>query len=374
MIFGTVSSAGHLPRAMVMARSVKEHMPESKVVIGIIEDTMPLEAAHCPYFDEAVLVKNMTMYPSYRKFFFQYRAKEAAGSSKAQVMKYIYDKYADEQLLVYMDSDMKVMSPLTELSAIAENHPVIITGHHINPDQFDYMQLPDFQVRGIYNSGFLAFKRHPVAEKYLNWWGKLCERNGYIEPGVYTDQVWLDLAHNYFDDVYALRHPGYNVGPWNIEERWNIDREGSKAYTIDGSALRCVHFASNFLEAASWIDESKGCIYNDIYNEYAEELEEMGQSRMSKIPWSYSFFTSGEQIADKAKTAYRKHYYDNPEIDNPFSLSNSFFMEEAGNSKGNKGAAPQPLKRGKKTRLKTKNIALKRLRSKRQKQSRAKRP
>lgn len=340
MIFGTVSSAGHLPRAMIMAKSIKDHMPGSRVVVGIIEETMPSAALHFPYFDEIILVKNICMYPNYRKFFFQYRVQEAAGSSKAQIMKYIYDKYTDEQLIVYMDSDMKVMAPFDELHAIADRHPIIITGHITNPDLFDAERLPIYRIHGIYNSGFLAFKRHPVAEKYLLWWAKLCERYGFIdhEQKIYTDQTWLDLAHNYFDDVYSLRHPGYNVGPWNMGERWNIDQVGPSTYTIDGSPLKCVHFSFNFLLAASWIDANKGRFYNDIFHEYSRELEAMGQSTIGKTPWSYGFYTSGELISDQARVAYRKNYYDNPEISNPFLLSNAFFVRE----RASDGAAASP--------------------------------
>lgn len=323
MIVGTVLSASHLPSAMIMAKSFKMNMPGSKVIAGIIEEEMPLSALQYPYFDEVVLVKNICMYPNYRKFFFQYGIEEAVSSSKAQVMNYIYDKYTDEQIIIYMDSDMKIMSPFDELSTIAENHPIIISGHFINPESFDFEWLSRLRESGIYNSGFLALKRDPVAKRFLLWWGKACERPGRYDQ--FKGQPWLDLAHNYFDDVYALRHPGYNIGHWNMMERWDIDCVGPNSYTIEGQPLRCIHFSSNYLLVSTWIDTDKGQIYNDIFNQYRAEMNELGQDAHDQLSWSYNNYSSGEKIADHARIAFSSNYYENPAIEDPFLLTNAFF-------------------------------------------------
>lgn len=333
MIVGTVSCVSYLPRAMIMAKSIKAQMPGCRVIVGIIEEEMPSSALQCPYFDEVVLVKNIYMYPNYRKFFFQYSIEEAVNASKAQIMNYIYDKYINEQIMIYMDSKMKVLSPLVEVPAIAEQHPIIITGNLINPDLFDFDWLSRLRESGIYNSGFLALKRHPSAKKFLLWWGKVCERFGYYDhdKNIYMDQQWLDLAHNYFDDVYALRHPGYNIGHWNMMERWDIDRVGPNSYTIEGQPLRCIQFSSNYLQASSWIDRidtNKGQIYSDIFDQYRAEMIELGERAHDQMPWSYNSYSSGEQIADHAIITFRKNYYDNPNIENPFLYSNAFFEPE----------------------------------------------
>jgi hypothetical protein len=347
MIVGTVLSANHLPKAMIMAKSFKKNMPGSKVVVGIIEEEMPLSALQYPYFDEVVLVKNICMYPNYRKFFFQYGIEEAVSCSKAQIMNYIYDKYTDEQIILYMDSDMIVMSPFDELSTIAENHPIIISGRFINPESFDFEWLSRLRESGIYYSGFLALKRHPEAKKFLLWWGKACERPGSYDHDQknHTDQPWLDLAHNYFDDVYALRHPGYNVGHWNMTERWDIDRVGPDSYTIEGQPLRCIHFSTNYLLVSSWIDTDKGQIYTDIFNQYRDEMIALGQVSYDQMTWSYNSYSSGEQIADHARTAFSNNYYENPAIENPFLLTNAFFEPDKAPDHDDMISAPrQPLK------------------------------
>ncbi len=172
MIFGTVTSASDLPKAMIMARSVKKYMPRSKVVVGIIEDKIPESALRFPYFNEVILMKHITTYTIYHKFFFQYTLQEAIRSCKAPIMKYIYYKYTDEDIMVYLDADMKVLGPFDELPAIVKEHPITVTGHFIYPETFDPDGMAEIRKSGLHHPGFVALNRHPVAEKYLLWWSK----------------------------------------------------------------------------------------------------------------------------------------------------------------------------------------------------------
>ncbi|WP_053377291.1 hypothetical protein [Paenibacillus sp. FJAT-27812] len=330
MIIGTVSSASRLPSAMILAKSVKKHMRESKVVVGIIEDSMPSEALIYPYFDEVVLIKDLGTYPDMQKFFFQYTAEEATRACRAPMMKHIYNKYTDEHLMLYMDAETKVVSPLEELAAAAANHPIILIGNVVHPETLDMDWLSGIRHRGIYHPGFLALKRHPDAERFLSWWSKLSENNSYYDHGSkrFADQAWLDLTHTLFDDVYALRHNGYLVTAENIMERWNIHQVSPEAYTIDGQPLRSIHVTDDFLHATSWIDSERGELFGSLFQDYSEERKGMAQRAVNSAPWSYSRFAGGEPIEDQTKEMFRRHYYVNPEIDNPFLLSNAFFTGE----------------------------------------------
>lgn len=331
MIVGTVCSAAHLPRAMVMARSVKQHMPDCKVVVGLVEENMIAEAWTFPFFDEVVLIKNICVFPNYYKFLFQYTPQEAAGSSKGLVMNYIYNKYTSEELMIYLDSDIKAMSPFEELPAMVERHPILIVGHLKDTSTFDMARLKHYRKCGIYNSGFIVFKRHPEAKRFIDWWVQKCERFGYFdyEQGIYTDQTWLDFAHNYFEDVYSIRHSGYNVGPWNMTERWNINALGNGQFTIDGVMLRCMHFSSHYDLVTGWMKPPYAQIYQSIYRTYTAELHEMGQEVLGKKQWSYSTFANGEPIHDSTRRNFRERHYELPQISNPYLLSNSYFQGQS---------------------------------------------
>jgi hypothetical protein len=330
MIIGTVSSASRLPSAMILAKSVKTHMRDSKVVVGIIEDSMPSEALICPYFDEVVLIKDLGTYPDMQKFFFQYTAGEAARACRAPLMKHLYNQYTEEQLIVYLDAETKVISPLEELTAASAIHPIILIGNVFRPETLDLDWLSGTRQRGIYHPGFLALKRHPAAERFLSWWSKLSENNSYYDQGSksYADQAWLDLTHTLFDDVYALRHYGYLVTAENIMERWNIQQVSPQSYTIDDQPLRSLHLTNDFQLATKWIDSERGELFGSLFQDYSEELQGMLQPAVNSAPWSYNCFASGEAIADQTKEMFRRYYYVNPEIENPFLLSNAFFTGE----------------------------------------------
>lgn len=334
MIIGTVTSAGDLPYAMVMARSVKQNMPDSKVVVGIIEDKIPESALRFPCFDEVILMKDLSSISHSHKFFFQYTVQEAIRSCKALVMKYIYDKYTAEEIMVYLDADMMLYGPLNELPAVLAEHPVVLTGHFIYPETLDPDHLEDVRKSGIHYSGFVALKRHAEAEKYLLWRSKLSAHHGYYdhEQNRFADQDWLDISHHFFEGIYSLRHAGYSVTSLNLIERWNIDQIREDFYVINEQPLRCLQFSPQFQLAAAWIDLGKGAKYNELYNRYLIEVKELERSNLRLSQWSYGCFSSGELITDETKRIFLKNYYENPEIENPFSLSNAYFRMEQENT------------------------------------------
>lgn len=342
MIFGTVISACYLPRAMILARSIKKHMPKSKIIVGLIEEEIPVSAFRFPYFDEVILMKYISPHSNYHKFFFQYTMQEAARACKAQVMKYMYNKFLIEDTIVYLDADMKVLGPFDELRAIVEKHPITIAGHYMYPETFDPDSLAEVRKSGIHHSGFVALKRHAVAEKYLHWWSKLSIHHGYFDQDKkrFADQDWLDLTQHFFDEVYLLRHAGYNVSSLNLIERWNINRIGED-YVIDNQPLRCLQFTPHLLQASSWIEPDKGKIYSELYYQYMSELKALELSDTGKKPWSYSCFSGGELITDETKRIFLKNYFENPEIENPFLLSNAYFNTDQ--TTENKVSLPIPL-------------------------------
>lgn len=79
MIFGTVIHAEHTDKAIMMAKSIKKHMPNGKVIIGVMEETMPNAAFGCPYFDEVVLMKDTDAYSNMKSFFPVHSSRSTAG-------------------------------------------------------------------------------------------------------------------------------------------------------------------------------------------------------------------------------------------------------------------------------------------------------
>ncbi|MGO4542466.1 hypothetical protein [Paenibacillus sp. 2TAB19] len=348
MIVGTVASARDLPNAIVLAKSVKEHMPGTKIVVGIVESTLPAHVSQCPYFDEVILMNNVLHYPNLSKFWFQYDEQEAKNASKAPLMSYIYDRYVQEHLLVYLDSNTRIYSPLSELIEIPKQHPIVIAGHHTNSDFMEWDWQMEAGKAGIYSSGMVALTRHSEAKRFLAWWSKISERYAGNEYS------YLDLAPIYFDNVHTLRHNGYGIEHRNLVERWNIEQIAKDAYTVNGKPLRFIHFSPELAAAARWLDDNKAWKYSQIYQSYALEVAEAANGLGTAMSWSFGSFASGEIIDKEAKQAFRSNYYDNPVIDNPFQLNNGFFQPGASyyRSSSNVDLRPSRKPLRKKNRLK----------------------
>lgn len=333
MIIVTVSTASRLAQAILLGKTAKEQMPSVRIVVGVVEEFLPYEAALSPYIDEFVLIRNINVFPSFEKFMFQYTPTEACGASKSLVMKYAYEKYIDEEYFVYMDSDIRVMGPFDELISELDRHPIVLTSHHnVSPEPFSFELLRVYRFFGIFNSGFIAAKRHPSAQQFIDWWIRRMERESIIEPPtLFTDQTWFDLVPALFDGVTSLMHWGYNVGPWNFNERRNLVQTGPMQYLVNGAPLRCLHYAGiRYYNAyiRGDLPAEFQAPYVQLRNVILGELEQLGESAFNRYSWSYEKYANGSRIGEEARRVFRQHYYYDSRITNPFLLSDAFFLEK----------------------------------------------
>lgn len=377
MIIVTAISADHLPKAIVMAKSVKEQMPGSKVVVAIMEDKLPPAAKQCSYFDETVLMKDIVVPDSVLKFFFQYTLIEAERACRAMAARYVYDKYGSENHFVSVDAGTMIVSPFNELAAIWEAHPIAMASKVVCPEALDAHIQSSVRQKGIYDIGFVAFRRHAIANAFLKWWCRLSENNCYYESenSRFADQSWLDFTHTLFDNVYAIRNPGYLVNADNLMERWNITAAGPNHYDIEGHPLRIVQPSSGFLQATAWIEDANAMLYQELYESYRARLLAARDAMVESVPWSYGKFASGEAISDRTKAVFRRYYYENPETENPYLLTNAYFGPDEqpvngyiGSDEAMPGFGPDEtigkttvLKRRKLVRKKRKSIRRKRM-------------
>ncbi|MGO4345956.1 hypothetical protein AB4Z45_10755 [Paenibacillus sp. MCAF9] len=365
MIFGTVIHAEHAAKAIMMAKSIKKHIPNGKVIIGVMEETMPNAAVGCPCFDEVVLMKDMDAYSNMKKFFFQYTLQEAQRACKALLVNYIYKKYTNDITIHYLDADTWVISPFEELADGFNQHPITLIGKVIDPEFLDLDWLTDVRKNGIYDSSFMSFKRHSVTESFLKCWLKLSENNCYYDQAIHNfiDQGWLDQSHTLFDGVFSLRDAGYQVSHSNLMERWDISKTAPQTYSIGNKPLRSIRISNNFELAISWIEHEKGQLYGELIEKYKNEWIEVERNTAASSTWSYSHFTSGEVIADQTRGKFRMHYYDNSEVENPFLLSNGYFHSEAFST--DEMDQPIPFYADEPDRIKHRNMMVKKRRARR---------
>lgn len=329
MIITTSICANYLPKAMVLARSVKRTNPDAHFIVCLLEREIHPSALTCDAFDDVVLAKDIG-FEQFEKFIFKHSIVEAATAVKGQLFVYVLDRYPEESKFVYLDPDIEVYDELVELKAALDEHAIVLTPHLCHPeDIIDAVMDNELSAlqHGVFNLGFLAISRSDEAERFAAWWASRLSMFCYddIPRGIFTDQKWIDLAPCYFD-VHILKHPGYNVAPWNLSKRKLTYSDG---YQVNGQKLRFFHY-SGFDSGANegmirkYVPDLNNCVYG-LRDNYVKQLEEADQSKLGQAKWSYDFFQSGEQIKRNSRIIFR----DVPElpyrVENPFAESNDFF-------------------------------------------------
>ena len=97
---------------------------------------------------------------------------------------------------------------------------------------------------GTFNLGFLALRRSNSSARFLDWWGEHLKRECLVktEEGIFVDQKFCDLVPCFFDEVFLLKHVGYNAAYWNLHER-RIEFRSGGWWVNESVALRFFHFS-----------------------------------------------------------------------------------------------------------------------------------
>lgn len=145
-------------------------------------------------------------------------------SCKPSLITYVFRHVAEADFVSYLDGDLYFFSDPEPFFAEAGNAPVLLTPHRFPPS------LEHLRAHGIFNAGYLSFRRNADGLACLDWWRRKCidwcfdwldeegERHG--------DQRYLDKFSELFPSTFISHHLGANLAPWNIGSLRLDDRDG----------------------------------------------------------------------------------------------------------------------------------------------------
>lgn len=95
---------------------------------------------------------------------------------------------------------------------------------------------------GLYNVGWVTFRRDEAGLACLSWWRESCIEWCYdrLEGDRFADQKYLDQFPLKFSGVQIIEHPGVNVAPWNLDTG-TLTRSGGEL-SFRGESLVFFHF------------------------------------------------------------------------------------------------------------------------------------
>lgn len=220
----TLCSNNYLAQAITLGQSLVTLNPQYVFKIGLVDKRIPqIEYMTIPF--EIVEVERIGI-DTFDAMFKRYSITELNTAVKPFYFIYFFNSLPGIDRIIYLDPDILVYRPFKELDEVLERNEIVITPHFTTPINDDKILAEnDFLNSGLYNLGFLALKKGKESQKLINWWTKRLEKKAYIDfaKGMFTDQIWINFAPLFFEKVYILCHPGYNMAYWNMHERYLID-------------------------------------------------------------------------------------------------------------------------------------------------------
>ncbi len=169
----------------------------------------------------------------------------------------ILNRNSEVDLITYLDSDLYFFSDVESLFEEIGNKSIAIIAHRFSE------AFRKHEWNGIYNVGWVTFRRDANGLSCLHWWRDRCLEWCYdrIEDNRFADQKYLDDWPNRFQNVIVLQHKGANLAPWNVGNYRLTLRHGD--ILVDDQPLIFFHFHA-FKQLAGWIYDTQLANYNVI--------------------------------------------------------------------------------------------------------------
>ncbi len=152
---------------------------------------------------------------------------------------YLFDAFGHIDQLTYLDGDLWFFSDPSPVFSEIGDSSIAIVPHRFPEDKKSRERF------GIYNVGWLTYRRDQSGLECLRWWKQKCIEWCYdrVEDGRFADQAYLDDWPDRFAGVAVIRNPGVNLAPWNIaSHRLELDGTAAGQCLVDGRPLIFFHF------------------------------------------------------------------------------------------------------------------------------------
>lgn len=235
----------YFDRGMAMYESLMQHGPESRLFVLCLSQ-------ECHAALTRLALPNLV--PVRLEDFEAGNEKLAAAKANRSLVEYyftctpswldwLFQNRPEIETLTYLDGDLFFFSSPEPIFTAFEGYSSLIIAHRFPPPR-KYMEA-----YGIYNVGWLTFRRSPDGLACLDWWRDRCLEWCYdrLEADRFADQKYLDRFAELFAGVLVLDHPGANLGPWNLGAHRLAAVDD--AILVDGLPLIFFHF-QNFKRIA----------------------------------------------------------------------------------------------------------------------------
>jgi hypothetical protein len=305
----TSCAANYIPKARVLAESVKALHPEITVYL-LLTDPVPEGFTLEKEAFDVVVTADALEIPDFDRWIFGHRIVEACTAVKPFMLRHLLDQ--GYQHVVYFDPDIAIFSDLAPVIEGFEHGSILLTPH-INEPEANREAIKDNELNslkhGLYNFGFVAVKNDATGRDYAEWWAERCHFRCFddIPGGNFTDQKWNDLVPIFFDKVQILKHPGCNVATWNYAQR-ELTGSLEDGIKVNGQPLIFHHFTGFDSGAHILMRDKYGAHMPaalELSHWYVDACKRYAEQQLESVPWHYGFYDNGEPVLPHHRALYR---------------------------------------------------------------------
>jgi hypothetical protein len=329
----TSCSSNYLPKARVLASTLKAFHPDAKLALLLCDQTPSFVDFEQEQFDHVWRPEDLGYD---RGWMFEHNVMELCTAVKGRGLLRLMETTPDADLYLYLDPDVVLYHSLDPIVDYIGDNEIGLVPHITTPEMFELgVTLTELSVmrHGTYNLGHLILRPGKNATEMAKWWANRLDRYCFDDPeyGLFTDQRWCDLVPSLFDKVAILRQPNLDVASWNAGSREISKVEGADGrYMIDGYPLITYHFSGTGPTGAhSRVRNALNpgnAAQAEIEREYEDAIAQNGQKILAQWPFFGNYFDDGTPVTARARTFYRRHADLKRSFPDPFLVNDNCYL------------------------------------------------
>lgn len=305
----TSITTNYLPKARVLAESIRRHGPEFRIHLVLCDEPPPKFDLAVEPFDGLITLADLQFKDP--AWLFSHSVVELCTAVKGAALQYIFDAQGAEKVF-YFDPDIAVFGRLDELVAALDGHCALLTPHQCVPEVEDEA-VRDNEIcslrHGVFNLGFLGVRGDAEGRRLADWWAERLRHYCFDAPerGLFTDQRWMDLAPCFFPTLGILRNPGFNVATWNLTHR-QVTGSLRDGVRVNGEPLGFYHFSgfdSGAQEKMLGKYGGESVALRALREWYLAECDRQGQAELGSLRAAHACFDDGTLIETRQREIYR---------------------------------------------------------------------
>lgn len=278
--FASYFDRHYLARVLVLLDSLKRWMDEPFHVFALCLDETSYDFLENRQLSDVTLISLEQLEQSSPQLVHTKRTRSVVEyyyTSGPSFLLYVFNHYPEVDTLTYLDSDLYFFSSPRSLFEELEDYSVGIIEHRLAPNLQSYLRF------GIYNVGWVFFRRDSFGLACLQWWTDRCIEwcHDRVEGHRFADQKYLDDFPRLFARVRVIQHKGANLAPWNLGT-FQVSAPAGMVM-VDGQPLVFFHFQGLKMIRPWLIDTNFGwykiapsrIVRHQIVDPYIRQLKEV---------------------------------------------------------------------------------------------------